>query len=806
MASYYGRTAGGNWATAATWSTDVVLQATGAAAGSAPTAADDCFLVSGSGSITINTGSVCRSLNCTGYTGTVTHTAGVTLNVGDATAGASNVAVKLVSGMTYTGSSTGNFKFISTSVTQQTIDFASKTMGAVTWDGAGGSWQLTGTMTQNSSSAGCTVTNGTLDTNGQTCSWQSLGLGVGTKTLTLGASAISITASTSTVWSFGTNASGFTFNSGTSSITFGATGSVTASLGAQTYYDVSITGSGSVTITGGATFHNLTRSSTVQGSQALVVQNDITITNLFTCTGTNTANQGVRIVLSPSLVTNIGTQRTITVNGSYSFTNVDFNFINAAGSATLPWTGTSMGDGEGNSNITFDSPRTLYWIGVPTNWFTLARWSLSSGGAAASTVPLAQDDCKIDSNSGVTASGTFSTGLRFMGRNIDFTGMPNAATTTFAQGGFNPAIGGSLTWASGMALTASSAGAWNFSIGSRSVTLTNNGVTYPANWSNRCGGSGGTFNIADDLTMNANTTFTFDGGTLNAGTANVTVGVFSSNNANTRTLNMGSGTWTISGTSGQVWNYGVTTGLTHNGGTAPLIFSDTGASQKQMNSGSGSRTWYSIQVASSSGGLLFNNANFICTNLTISAPNTITVVTGQTITVTGTLTLVGSAGNVISILSTTGGTPFTFSKASGVVNADYVSLKDSTASGGAAFFAGPNSTNVSGNTGWTFNASGLVTSDATTLSEAIAQLLEISVNRSDSLTASEFVDVLRNASRDITVTDASTLTENQIAFLPFLVKLLSDSITVSESRTIDIPIGVNRSPTQYQDGPGVRIV
>jgi hypothetical protein len=140
------------------------------------------------------------------------------------------------------------------------------------------------------------------------------------------------------------------------------------------------------------------------------------------------------------------------------------------------------------------------------------------------------------------------------------------------------------------------------------------------------------------------------------------------------------------------------------------------------------------------------------------------------------------------------------------VNADYVSLKDSTASGGAAFFAGPNSTNVSGNTGWTFNASGLVTSDATTLSEAIAQLLEISVNRSDSLTASEFVDVLRNASRDITVTDASTLTENQIAFLPFLVKLLSDSITVSESRTIDIPIGVNRSPTQYQDGPGVRIV
>jgi hypothetical protein len=35
---------------------------------------------------------------------------------------------------------------------------------------------------------------------------------------------------------------------------------------------------------------------------------------------------------------------------------------------------------------------------------------------------------------------------------------------------------------------------------------------------------------------------------------------------------------------------------------------------------------------------------------------------------------------------------------------DYVSLKDSTATGGASFYAGANSTDVSGNTGWTFTA------------------------------------------------------------------------------------------------------
>jgi hypothetical protein len=31
-------------------------------------------------------------------------------------------------------------------------------------------------------------------------------------------------------------------------------------------------------------------------------------------------------------------------------------------------------------------------------------------------------------------------------------------------------------------------------------------------------------------------------------------------------------------------------------------------------------------------------------------------------------------------------------------------LKDNTATGGATFYAGANSTNVSGNTGWTFTA------------------------------------------------------------------------------------------------------
>ena len=43
------------------------------------------------------------------------------------------------------------------------------------------------------------------------------------------------------------------------------------------------------------------------------------------------------------------------------------------------------------------------------------------------------------------------------------------------------------------------------------------------------------------------------------------------------------------------------------------------------------------------------------------------------------------------------------SKSSGNVAANFMSIQDSTATGGATWYAGGNSTNVSGNTGWIFS-------------------------------------------------------------------------------------------------------
>jgi len=57
---------------------------------------------------------------------------------------------------------------------------------------------------------------------------------------------------------------------------------------------------------------------------------------------------------------------------------------------------------------------------------------------------------------------------------------------------------------------------------------------------------------------------------------------------------------------------------------------------------------------------------------------------------------------MITIGSSNPGSVFTFSKSSGSVNGDYVSLQDSVVVGGADWVQGVNSINVSGNSGWVF--------------------------------------------------------------------------------------------------------
>ena len=148
----YKRAGAHNYSDATAWSTT----SGGANDTTAPTAADDVILDSASGNLTLDGTPACRSFNCarsTNYAGVLTHTAGVTLSVGDGTAGLDNVAIKLASGMTYTlgNATTSAISLISTSTTEQSVDFAGKTTGNITYNGVNGKWKHTGTQAMGAS-------------------------------------------------------------------------------------------------------------------------------------------------------------------------------------------------------------------------------------------------------------------------------------------------------------------------------------------------------------------------------------------------------------------------------------------------------------------------------------------------------------------------------------------------------------------------------------------------------------------------------------------------------------------------------
>jgi hypothetical protein len=120
----------------------------------------------------------------------------------------------------------------------------------------------------NTNTGTMTLSRGTLNTNGQNCSWFAFqgsdptGAAAKTRVLTLGASIITLT-STTQPWLL-TSTTSWTLNKGTSKLIFSGNGPALLSLGSQAYYDVTVNnvGSASVSIAGGGNSwdHDLTLS------------------------------------------------------------------------------------------------------------------------------------------------------------------------------------------------------------------------------------------------------------------------------------------------------------------------------------------------------------------------------------------------------------------------------------------------------------------------------------------------------------------------------------------------------------------
>lgn len=631
----------------------------GAGGSSAPTSADTATFdaSSGTGTCTLSGAPACAGMDASAssvltFTGTGTLTC-----AGD---------WALVSGLTITGW-TGAITFTGTGAQKITTAANSLKMN-MTINSNAGSYTLQDAFTQGSTNS-ITLTKGTFDTNGQTCSFGSISSNnLNTRTLTFGASNITFNGNTTNL-SATTGPSTITFNLSSSTITISAGSGIqvgkTLTLGT-----LSITAGGSVSLsaTGGLTVGTLTRTGTASTGAGIAFSSSITCTGTLTLNGNSTTN---RLLVNSGTLGTAQTVSAATLVASY----LDVQDITAAGAAN--WdisacTGLS-GDCGGNTGITFTSPTTQHFTNVNGgNWNTAANWT--------SRVPLPQDDAIIDTAFG--ASKTLTIQQPRLGAAFDCS---SATWTTAFTISLSNAVSvyGSFTLKSGITFTM---GASDLALSGRgSHTFTSAGITFTGRINTTCGA--GTYTQQDDITVSQNSSNAFEttsSGTWDANGHNITLtgasGGFLLGGGTT--VKLGSGTWETQGTGG--WNAGAT--IVDGGST--IKFSNSTATAMTFQGGNNSvygTVWWAR--GASTGNITINTGSIYAVfKDTGTAAHSLIFQTGTTIVHTfGSFVATGSVGNLITVKSSSAGTGAKFRAT-------------------CPFFAGANTTSVSGNTGVVFAA------------------------------------------------------------------------------------------------------
>lgn len=347
-------------------------------------------------------------------------------------------------------------------------------------------------------------------------------------------------------------------------------------------------------------------------------------------------------------------------------------------------------------------PCTKWWVGggSTTNWnaTTPTNWSTSSGGAGNAAVPGTTDDVCFDANSGNPYTSIIAANITI--KSIDCTGSNSGSTITLNSGTDLFVQVGGIKFVSTMAFVASASNSIVEMLGAAvnaQIDLTGQTLKELA-----FAGSG-SWQLVSDANFDSSVgQFVVSQGTVTTNNHNITVGSVNISGASTRSLTLGSSTINV-GATGTLWNATTTTGLTFNAGTSTINTTDQSSTGKTFVGGG--LTYNNLNLGVGSGSISITGANTFNSLGVIASFAAGTVIFPASVTQTmTTFAITGASGKVITITSSSAGTQATLSKASGNVCSDFLSLKDSNATGGASWFAGAHSTNVSGNAGWTFTA------------------------------------------------------------------------------------------------------
>lgn len=531
-----------------------------------------------------------------------------------------------------------------------------------------------------SSTSTLTVPNGKLDTKNYSVALRTIASSnANVREIVLGSSSVSLSI-TGTAVNFA-NTTNFTFDCGTSSISLISGSSVTFNGGGQTFFNVSFSNSndGDVvkTITGQNVFNSLSISAAASfGVAELRLDENQTITGALTCAGASAVR---RVFLSSNT---LGTTRTITA-GSISANDCDFRDITIAGAAAGA-SPTRAGDCGGNSGVTFPAAKTVYWNLAGThNWWS-AGWADTSGGTpAVANFPLAQDTAVFD-NTG--ALGTVAAGTTpFHFGTLDASNRTSAGTLGVGR----PRFYGDIKLGTGITIDSTSTTCVLSGRGTQ--TITSNGVQFGCPINITCPPTG-IVQLADALSLGSTRTLTLTSGTFDAVTYNVTTGLVNFNSSTARTLKLGSGTWTLSGT-GIVWNSS-TTNLAFYKGTADILLSDTSTTSRTFAGAGLIYNKLTIGGATGTSTLTITGDNQFAE---LASTKTVahTIALGTTTQTFGKWTVTGTVGNAVTLTGT--GTSHILAGActSGI---DYLVMGSIgfAATSPGEFYAGANSTGTAG--------------------------------------------------------------------------------------------------------------
>jgi hypothetical protein len=649
----------------------------GAGGASVPTSVDDVFFTDlSTGTCTISAGVTgAKSIDCTGFTGTITGNTGITVSG----------SVTLVAGMTFTPTATWTISGTGTIIS------AGKTFNALTINGAGITVSLGDNLLIFNA---LNVTQGTFDTTASNYSITASGIissNSNARTILLNGSIVNLT-STSTIINFST-VTNLTFNAGTSQINCTTvSGFVSILSGGVTFYNVSLPPSSSLasnhTITGANIFNNLTIFSPASaGASSCSFDANTTINGTLTCAGATAIR---RVSLRSSF---IGLARTLTV-ATLSAQDCDFRDVTVAGAAAGS-SPTRAGDCGNNSGIVFPAAKTVYWnlAGAGAN-ISSTGWALTSNGTPdINNFPLAQDTAAF-TDSGSAGTITFTGGFNI--GTVDASDRTTAATLNFSG---TVTFYGSFTLGSG--ITVSGTNTQTFS-GTGTMLFTSAGKTI--SFDPRIETATGTFRLGDAL--NSTDTLNFVIGTFDTNNYDVTIVQFASQAANIRTLILGTSTINLTG-NGSVWNLSTATNLTFSGASSTINLTNQ-TSVARSFSGSG-LTYGTLNIGGALGTSTLTISNSGGTFATLSSTKTV----AHTITFTALCTITnwtvtGTAGNVVTVNSSPADTLRAITPGSSQINLDYMSFQDIyfnytlNDSNPYRVYAGANSINAGNNLGIAF--------------------------------------------------------------------------------------------------------